>query len=520
MQEMTSIMDTEAIRQPILAPSTRLALEQLDKELQRGFDMSLVLTTADGGPAYSDPDSGSVPDLDVLRRLNAEVAGKEENAIVSLDDGRTACVAPVNGDSEVVGALVAYSHNGITAPTDRAQASSVFAVLSPFAILLGDNISKDVAIDSLTDEIALRYEELTYVYELAGNMEIDQRLSLSLDKIFGTALTSLELDGLVLFTEQTGQSQVYVPPDGETELTADDLSCLARLEHQARSAVSESGNPWIANELHKDARFPDATQGCSHLIAVPVNVQDDDQGVITVVRSSAEHRFYIGDVKLISALAKQVAIVIRNARLFGEVRSLFLNLVKSLIAIVEAKHKHTRGHSERVHAISGFLADQLGLVGKTREALHWASLFHDIGKISIPDAILNKPGKLTDEEFDTIKRHPAEGYEVLSHIEQLHDALPGIRHHHEKMDGTGYPDRIEGDEIPLIARVIAVADVYDALTSTRSYRPKMSEDKALGIMRDGEGNHFDPRVLKVFLDKHDEMVQLIDKPAAEPSEEG
>jgi len=391
---MSRIMDTEATRQPILAPSTKLALERLDRELHRGFDMSLVLTTADGDPAYSDPDSDSMPDLDELRRLNAEVAGQEENATVSLDDGRTAYAAAVNGGSEVVGALVAYSHNGKTESSDSARASDVFAVLTPFAALLGDSISKDAEIDSLTDEVALRYEELTYVYELAGSMEMDQRLSLSLDKIFGTALTSLELDGLVLFTEQTGRSQVYVPPDGETELTSDDLSCLARLERQARSAVSESGKPWVANELHKGARFPDATPGCSHLIAVPVNVQDDDQGVITVVRSSADHRFYMGDVKLIGSLAKQVAIVIRNARLFGEVRALFLNLVKSLIAIVEAKHRYTRGHSERVHAISGFLADQLDLDSKTREALHWASLFHDIGKISIPDVILNKPGKL------------------------------------------------------------------------------------------------------------------------------
>jgi len=513
-------MDTKAVRQPTLAQSTRLALEHLDRELQRGFEMSLVLTTADGDPTYYDADSGGVPDQDVLRRLNAEVAGKEESAIVSLGDGRTAYATPVNGGSEAVGTLVAYSHNGRKASANRAQASSVFAVLSPFATLLGDSISKDAEIDSLTDEIALRYEELTYVYKLAGSMEVDQRLGLSLEKIFGTALTSLELDGLILFSSQTGRSRVYVPPDGDTELTQNDIICFDRLEHQVRSAVLESGKPWIANELHKDARFPDASPGCSHLIAVPVNVADDEQGVITVVRSSAEHRFYIGDVNLISALAKQMAIVIRNARLFGKVRSLFLNLVKSLVAVVEAKHRYTRGHSERVHVVSGFLADQLELDGKTREALHWASLFHDIGKISIPDAILNKPGKLTDEEYDIIKRHPSQGYEVLSHIEQLRDALPGVRHHHEKMDGTGYPDGIEGDEIPLIARVIAVADVYDALTSTRSYRLEMSKDKALEIMRDGEGNHFDPAVLKVFLDKHDEIEQLIDKSAAEPSEEG
>jgi len=512
-------METEIVWQSIVAASTKRALEQLDEELQRGFDMSLALTTANGAPTYLGRVPGRVPERNALRRLNAEVAGKEENAIVSLSDGRMAYGAPVTDGREVVGALVAYSNNGKTAPSNHTRATEVFALLSPFAALLGDNIAKDIAINSLTDEVALRYEELTYVYELAGSMEMDQRLGLSLDKIFRTALTSLELDALVLFRPQTGQSQVYISPESPTELTPADLICLDNLERHARAAVAESGKPWIANELHADTRFPEVSSGCSHLLAVPVNVADDLQEIITVMRSSPADRFYMGDVNLISALAKQVAIVIRNAQLFGEVRSLFLNLVKSLIAIVEAKHKYTRGHSERVHAVCDFLADQLELDNKTREALHWASLFHDIGKISIPDVILNKRGKLTDEEYDIIKRHPAEGYEVLSHIEQLHDALPGIRYHHEKMDGTGYPDGIEGEQIPLIARVIAVADVYDALTSSRSYRSEMSDEQALGIMRQGEGNHFDPRVLRVFLEKHDEIVQLLGKTDAGASEE-
>jgi HD-GYP domain-containing protein (c-di-GMP phosphodiesterase class II) len=133
-----------------------------------------------------------------------------------------------------------------------------------------------------------------------------------------------------------------------------------------------------------------------------------------------------------------------------------------------------------------------------------------VGKISVPDAILNKPGKLTEEEFDSIKQHPVVGYNVLSHIEQLREALPGIRHHHEKLDGSGYPDGLKGDEIPLAAKIIAVADVYDALTSSRSYRPAMSVDKALAILHEGEGNHFDPRVLGVFVRKHGDIARMLE----------
>jgi HD-GYP domain-containing protein (c-di-GMP phosphodiesterase class II) len=287
-------------------------------------------------------------------------------------------------------------------------------------------------------------------------------------------------------------------------------AALYRLESHARAAVLSGAEYLVMNDLHRDPRFSYVDGICSHVLSVPMNVSDKELGVITAVRCCGKERFFMGDVKLVSALAKQVAIVLRNARLFREVRSLFLNLVKSLISIVEAKHKYTKGHSERVHAISCFLGKNLGLKKKAREVLHWASLFHDVGKISVPDAILNKPGELTEEEFAVIKQHPVVGHNVLSHIEQLHEALPGIRHHHEKMDGSGYPDGLKGDEIPFAARIIAVADVYDALTSTRSYRPAMRIDKALEIMGGDAGTHFDPRVLRVFFQKHDEIMEMLD----------
>ncbi len=294
-----------------------------------------------------------------------------------------------------------------------------------------------------------------------------------------------------------------------TSLIAPIASMLA--DNAAGDAALDglSGELWVANELGRESRFSHIASVCSYTISVPVEVARDEVGAMTVIRSAGKERFFMEDVKLISTIGKQIAIVIRNARLFSEVRSLFLNLVKSLISIVEAKHKYTKGHSERVHLISCFLARKLGLKRHAREVLHWASLFHDVGKISVPDAILNKPGTLTDEEFAIIKRHPVVGYEVLSHIEQLHEALPGIRHHHERMDGSGYPDGLKGEEVPLAARIIAVADVYDALTSTRSYRPAMPVSKALEIMRAGEGRHFDSQVLHLFLEKHDEIVQML-----------
>jgi HD-GYP domain-containing protein (c-di-GMP phosphodiesterase class II) len=383
------------------------------------------------------------------------------------------------------------------------------AFLTPIAALIADSSTKEAALDSLSEELARKYEEVTLVYELVGAMEVKKGSSLELDDIFNTVMERLELDVLIVFRPPVRRRRMYCSPQFAKVVTPENRAALYKLESSARSVVLQSGEPWVVNQLSEDGRFAHPEGVASHAISVPIEVSRDEVGVMTVIRGAGKERFFMGDVKLISTIAKQIAIVIRNAHLFTEVRSLFLNVVKSLISIVEAKHKYTKGHSERVHLISCFLGKNLGLKKHAREVLHWASLFHDVGKISVPDAILNKPGALTDEEFAIIKRHPVVGSEVLSHIEQLQEALPAIRHHHERMDGSGYPDGLKGEEVPFAARIIAVADVYDALTSTRSYRPAMPVSRALEIMREGEGKQFDPRVLRLFLEKHEEIVEML-----------
>jgi putative two-component system response regulator len=174
-------------------------------------------------------------------------------------------------------------------------------------------------------------------------------------------------------------------------------------------------------------------------------------------------------------------------------------VVFALARTVEAKSKFTHGHSERVMRYALHLADAVGVSPHEREVLGKGALLHDIGKISVPDAILEKPGKLTPAEFDIIKAHPAQGTHILSPLHSLRETLPLVRSHHERLDGKGYPDGLCGDEIPHLVRILAVADVYDALSSERPYRRAIAHETCLKMLRDSAlGGGLDPDLVGVF----------------------
>lgn len=166
---------------------------------------------------------------------------------------------------------------------------------------------------------------------------------------------------------------------------------------------------------------------------------------------------------------------------------------------LEAKSRYTQGHSERVTALALALADKIGLSASEKETLRRGSLLHDIGKISTPDAILDKPARLTPDEYAIVKQHPAEGVRMVESLRSIRDVIPHIRWHHERMDGRGYPDGLFGGSIPLAVRVLSVADVYDALATARPYRPALAPDECLRILRaDAAGGGLDPELVEVF----------------------
>ena len=190
---------------------------------------------------------------------------------------------------------------------------------------------------------------------------------------------------------------------------------------------------------------------------------------------------------------------------YEKLEQAYLESIETLRYTVEAKDTYTRGHSDRVSAYSVLIGEKLGLSEQDLKTLKIGGLFHDVGKIGVPDAILQKESKLTDDEYSEIKNHPSIGAHILSTASIFKDIIPIVKHHHEKYDGTGYPSKLKGTEIPYLARIAAVADSFDAMTSKRTYRNSLDIDTVINEIKRCKGTQFDPEIADVFLDilEHD-----------------
>jgi HD-GYP domain-containing protein (c-di-GMP phosphodiesterase class II) len=234
-------------------------------------------------------------------------------------------------------------------------------------------------------------------------------------------------------------------------------------------------------------------------VIVPLITHKKVIGILAADRIKDESRISEDDKEYLITFANQIAISIENSRLYNDLKSSYLNSVKALVQALEAKDSYTRGHSERVTYYAVKIAEKMQLPRKFINHITHMSILHDIGKIGISENILRKSEKLNDEEFFHIKTHPEIGEKILSHINFFNSGLLYIRHHHERYDGYGYPDGLSGRDIPVGARIICVADSYDAMTSDRPYRKGMATEAAIQEIIDNTGSQFDPEVAEAFI---------------------
>ena len=198
-------------------------------------------------------------------------------------------------------------------------------------------------------------------------------------------------------------------------------------------------------------------------------------------------------------MSGQIAVALKNAQLISDLDDLFVGTIKALSSAVDAKSSWTAGHSERVTKYAVLLGGEMGLSMDDIKSLEFAGILHDIGKIGTNEAILDKPDKLTDDEYMAIKKHPERGAELMGHIKHLDHLIPIVRHHHEHFNGTGYPDKLEGENIPLLARILAVADTFDAMKADRPYRKGRTMDFIIEEFKRSSGSQFDPQVIESLL---------------------
>ncbi len=252
-------------------------------------------------------------------------------------------------------------------------------------------------------------------------------------------------------------------------------------------ASDDAGGP-VAIRVYEGAASP--------TVFVPMVAKERLIGGIEIDLEERSRRFSANDQKILYALASQAAIFIENARLERDVRSMFLSIIVSMASAVDAKDAYTHGHSLRVARVGLLVAEHLGLPRERMEPLLLAGILHDVGKIAIPDEVLKTPDRLDARQQEVMKGHPLAGAKLLAHSPALADVIPGIRHHHEWWDGSGYPDGLKGEAIPLAGRLILIGDAIDAMTTDRVYRKAMTVAEALAELRAFSGVQFDPALVE------------------------
>lgn len=395
---------------------------------------------------------------------------------------------------------------------------------------VGRNLTLNRRLDELTlrldayaDHVSLETEQLCWLQKLTEQIEsCDPRLGLDVvgQKVLPELCALLQAETVVLVpnSQQSGQ-----PISARASGVCDVPMSLCRMLID-RYGPSVSQQPLVCNHLDisEDSAID---QRPGSLIMVPLATNGEHFGWLLALnrqpRAAVEFptvgREFLHTIdaefgSIEGGLLKAAGIILashaKNSLLFQQKEDMLVGIVRALVNTIDAKDAYTFGHSDRVALFARRIARQLGYDAVTCERILLTGLLHDIGKIGVPDAVLQKPGKLTDDEFRLIQRHPEVGYNILKHIEHLDYVLDGVLHHHESYDGRGYPHNLADIEIPLVARIIAVADAYDAMTSSRPYRHAMPRDKAESILRENSGKIWDPIVIDAFFDALDDIHEI------------
>jgi HD-GYP domain-containing protein (c-di-GMP phosphodiesterase class II) len=242
-----------------------------------------------------------------------------------------------------------------------------------------------------------------------------------------------------------------------------------------------------------------------HVLLAPLRQLRQDPAVVIAVRSSEQSPFDSGDMLASESVLGYGGHILSNMLMVRHLQKMAFETVRALVSAIDQKDNYTCGHAERVGWLAVLTGRALGLGDEDLQQIEWAGLLHDVGKIGIPEAILNKPGPLDAEEWEAMRRHPEIGARLLSSLDGLHEAAPLVLHHQERWDGhvdgefPGYPTGLAGDEIPLGARIIAVVDCFDAMTTDRPYRRALADGQAREVLRAERRRQFDPRVVDTFL---------------------
>jgi HD-GYP domain-containing protein (c-di-GMP phosphodiesterase class II) len=432
----------------------------------------------------------------------------------------SAVLVPANGGKEHPGFAAIIDIGGQPDSQDTLQSGHFCEMLRLFAEKFVSQRKSAEQMDLISSELAQTYEELVLLYKISTNMEIVEADANFLQMACDSLTEIVSVEGIGILQERTVDEQsrfILVAGAGVVDFN-EQLTSL--LYNRLLEEMNKGKEALLDSEVDGPFRY-DWPKSIRNIIVVPLcgrektnlsqgtqNIAGSRQadsfiGMLVAVNRLDKPDFDSTDAKLFTSVANECAVFVDNNRLFKDLKELFIGSLKALTRSIDAKDRYTRGHSERVAFISKWIAEHLAQTeefdGEQAHKIYLAGLLHDIGKIGIDEKVLCKAGRLTTRERNRLRMHPAIGANILGGIKQMRDIIPGVLCHHERIDGKGYPNGLKGDQIPLMGKIVGLADCFDAMTSDRTYHDALSVEEAVAEVEKRLGTQFDETIGKCFI---------------------
>jgi len=364
----------------------------------------------------------------------------------------------------------------------------------------------------LLRKVRQKTKALSFLYKMerdvSNRWKLEDVLKLAVERV--SSILNVEICSILLIDDETGKLAIKCAKGLEQKIVRETVLGVG---DKISGWVVRYNKPVFVRNIENDIRFAKRNQERYYnksLMSVPLAPRDKVIGVLNVNNKKTRRIFNLEDFRLLKQIASQVAIVIENAELYKRLSDLYMRTITSLASTIDARDHYTRKHSEMVAKYAVVIAESMKLPPERVELIRQASYLHDIGKIGVHDFILLKPGKLTEEEWEEVRLHSVKGAEILEPLVVFLDgAINMVRQHHERYDGRGYPGQYRGVEIDIGARIMAVADAFDAMLSGRPYKKPYSKEKAIEELRENSGTQFDPEIVETFLEVLNKDAGLI-----------
>ena len=497
----------------------RRVLELLHISLaQNGFRVATAGTGEEGlEMVRKAPPDLVILDLRLPRKTGFEVCA----ALKSSKDTAHIPVIMVSASAEIDSRLQGLMHGAddyLTKPFSPKEllikVRRIFERIERAELLTSKNRELESEVARNREDLVVRNKELRFqVYSLETLMGLSHQLNSSLE--MGDLLNTLILS--VVGQLRVGSACLFLTDQRETPTRLEAWTYKGVKEDLVRAITfsydgpfiralipseGEEGRPARVTDFENDPALASAIgplHAAGLTLVSPVLIRDRLSAVLAVGEKVSGQDFHSADLEMLKALSESAGIAIENARLFRDLQEAYVSTVRLLVSRIEEKDPYTHGHTERVAGYAVGIAKELGFRADEVQRIQFGAFLHDIGKVHTQDDILHKPGALTDEEWRLVKAHPVRGAEMLRGVKFLERVTDMVRHHHERVDGRGYPDGLVGDQISLGAKIVNVADAFDAMTTDRPYRVGLTVDQAIAQMTEKAGTQFAAEIVEVFV---------------------